>query len=98
MADYKIDLETPEDKISFDCSEDVIILDAAEDLGIDLPYSCRAGSCSSCVGILSKGSVSQDDQNFLDDDQLEKGYILTCVSRPLSDCTIQTHKEDDVSE
>ncbi|CAN1143400.1 Ferredoxin-1, chloroplastic [Linum perenne] len=47
MAEYKITLKTPEGEVSFQCPDDVYVLDQAEEEGIDLPYSCRAGSCSS---------------------------------------------------
>tara|TARA_B110000908_G_scaffold114085_1_gene133779 strand:- start:2470 stop:2769 length:300 start_codon:yes stop_codon:yes gene_type:complete len=98
MVSYTVNLISEEEEIdaSIDCSEEEYILDSAEAAGVELPYSCRAGACSSCAGLVKKGKVDQSEQTFLDDDQMDEGYVLTCIAYPISDCTILVHEEENL--
>ena len=98
MAKYKVRLlnEAKKIDVTIECPGDKFILEAAEDSNIELPYSCRAGSCSTCLGKVKTGSVDQSDQTFLDEDQIASGFVLTCVAYPTSDSTILTHEEENL--
>ena len=81
---------------SFACKDDEYILDAAEDAGIPLAYSCRSGCCSTCTAKILEGDVDQNDQSFLDDDQMNAGYALLCVSYHKSDLVLKGDAEEDL--
>lgn len=60
------------------------ILDAANAAGFDLPFSCRAGVCSTCRTKVTRGEVQMREQYALEDWELEAGYVLACSSKPVT--------------
>jgi ring-1,2-phenylacetyl-CoA epoxidase subunit PaaE len=63
---------------------DPSILDAARRVGLDVPYSCKAGVCSTCKGLLTEGEVRMDRNFALTPTEVEAGFVLCCQAHPLT--------------
>ncbi len=61
------------------------VLDAGLNQGLDLPYSCKGGVCSTCKAKLLEGKVDMDITHGLEPGEIEQGFILTCQAHPISD-------------
>jgi len=81
-------------QLTFTAQEHQTILDAAMAADIVLPYSCRAGSCSTCKGRVLSGQVSQTPnvRHVLMDEDIAQGYTLFCQARAQSDLVIESHQ------
>ena len=77
----KIKITCDDIDYSIETSDNLTILELALENGIDAPYSCQGGICSTCLARIVKGSVTMDDNQILTDDEVEEGLILTCQSR-----------------
>jgi ferredoxin len=65
------------------------ILEAALAAGIEMPFSCAMGGCGACRVRRAEGEVQMEEPNCLSRAERERGYVLTCVGRPLSQCKIE---------
>lgn len=100
---FTVTLKNPDSKqvVEYDPKSDYFLLDYLDELEnaddyADLPYACRAGSCSACAAKVVSGTVDSSACSFLSEDQKADGWILTCTAKPTSDVVLETHKEDDL--
>lgn len=75
-ASYRVDHRKP-------------LLDSLRDQGADLPFGCKYGGCITCAAKLIDGEVNQRAQVALNNRQLNEGYVILCVARPLTDCVLE---------
>lgn len=80
--EVKVILEGEE--YEFEVSPKETILEAGLKEEVDMPYSCQSGLCTSCRGRLLSGEVKMDEDAGLSENELKQGYILCCVSHPVS--------------
>lgn len=69
------------------------LLNSLRDHGVDLPYGCKYGGCITCAAKLVSGKVNQKAQVALNNRQINNGYVILCVARPLTDCTLEVGVE-----
>ena len=65
------------------------LLETLREQGVDLPYGCKYGGCITCAAKLTKGEVDQSRQVALNNRQINNGYVLLCVARAVTDCTLE---------
>ena len=75
------------------CNRGDTVLSALEREGYALPNNCRAGACGECKTKLLDGEVDQSEGVALNGRQINDGYVLLCVARPRSDCTLDVGVE-----
>ncbi|KAF2511315.1 ferredoxin--NADP reductase [Flavobacterium foetidum] len=89
----KITVLVDDEETTFEMSKKQTILDAALKQGVDAPYSCQGGICSSCLGRVTTGSAEMTKNSILTDKEIAEGLILTCQAHPTSD-TIYVDYDD----
>ena len=69
------------------------VLDVALDAGLDLPYSCKGGVCCTCRARVLEGQVEMARNFTLEQAEMERGFVLTCQSRPLTARVVVSYDE-----
>lgn len=97
------DVEFLEFEETLEVDEDEALLYAGLDQDWDLAYSCEVGSCGQCTARVDGDAndvISHDGNDYLTDDQIEDGWLLTCVGYPTDDFAVETnvHPDDEETE
>ena len=80
----KITVMVDDEETTFEMSQKQTVLEAALKQGIDAPYSCQGGICSSCLARIKNGTVEMKKNSILTDGEIAEGLILTCQAHPTS--------------
>lgn len=81
----KITVMVDDDETTFEMSQKQTILEASLKQGIDAPYSCQGGICSSCLARVTSGTAEMTKNSILTDKEIASGLILTCQAHPTSE-------------
>ncbi|NNM23533.1 MAG: 2Fe-2S iron-sulfur cluster binding domain-containing protein [Flavobacteriaceae bacterium] len=81
-GDTTITITLDDEVETFIMSKKKSVLDAALEHGLDAPFSCQGGICSTCIARITKGKVEMRKNQILTDSELEEGLVLTCQSHP----------------
>jgi 2Fe-2S type ferredoxin len=88
------EVEFSKEGTTVEVAENENLLEAGEDEGWDLPYACREGQCLSCSGHIADGDaheyIQHSQNDTLNDDEMDKGYCLTCTAYPTQSFTLET--------
>ncbi|BDB56256.1 ferredoxin--NADP reductase [Flavobacterium ammonificans] len=89
----QITVMVDDEETTFEMSAKQTILDAALKQGIDAPYSCQGGICSSCLARVTEGTAEMTKNSILTEKDVADGLILTCQAHPTSN-TIRVDFDD----
>ena len=99
VATYSVVFFDQSRRTEVEVAEDEELLYPALDAGVDIPYACEVGKCGRCTGKYDGNAnevVTHDGNEFLDEQQVEEGWLLTCVAYPRDDFELEVaHPADE---
>ena len=94
MAIYHVTFITPERQVETEAADDQYLLDAAAAAGLELPFMCLQGWCTTCAGKLLEGKVDQSEARRFYPQDAAAGFVLLCSAYARSDLRILTHQKE----
>ena len=95
---YPVTFVTPSGEVQAEAASDEYLLDVAASVGLELPYSCLQGWCTTCAGRLLEGRVDQSEARRVYPEDEEAGFVLLCSAYARSPLRILTHQKDQMRE
>ena len=93
---FNVVLVTPHGEVSFPCRSDEYILETAVRHGVDLPYMCLQGWCTTCAARILAGRLDESEALRVFPEDQEAGFALICSAYPRSDLKLLTHQRDEL--
>ncbi len=94
MPTYQVTFVTAERQVQTEVADDTYLLDAAVAAGLDLPYMCLQGWCTTCAGKVLQGQVDQSEARRIYPQDEAAGFVLLCSAFARSDLRILTHQKE----
>jgi ferredoxin len=96
MAVYQVTFVTRGQEVRTEVADDEYLLNAAAAAGLDLPYMCLQGWCTTCAGRVLEGQVDQSEALRVYPEDVAAGFVLLCSAFPRSDLRILTHQKEEL--
>jgi ferredoxin len=94
VATYQVTFVTADREVRVAVRDDQYLLDAANKAGLELPFMCLQGWCTTCAGRVLEGTVDQSEARRLYPRDEAAGFVLLCSAFPRSDLRILTHQRE----
>lgn len=94
MAAHHVTFVAPDREVSLDVDEDEYLFEAAAAAGLELPFMCLQGWCTTCAGKILEGKVDQSEAQRIFPADERAGFVLLCSAYPRSDLRILTHQQE----
>src|SRR6516165_7650822 len=94
VATFHVTFITPERQVETEAGDDEYLLDAAARAGLELPYMCLQGWCTTCAAKILEGKVDQSEARRFYPQDAAAGFVLLCSAYPRSDLRILTHQKE----
>ena len=96
VAVHQVTFVTEGREVQVPVSDDEYVLDAGVNAGLDLPYMCLQGWCTTCAGRLLSGEVDQSEARRYYPEDKAAGFVLLCSAHAQSDLRVLTHQKDEM--